>query len=44
MAVIAMGMRDDHSVEATDFGGQQLLAQVGSAIDQYPLAGTLDED
>jgi hypothetical protein len=44
VAVIAMGMGDDHAVEAADFRRQQLLAQVRTAVDQHALAGALDED
>ena len=44
MAVIAMSMRDDHAVEASDLCREQLLAEIGTAIDKHALTSAFDED
>ena len=44
MAMVAMGVGDDHAVEAADLGREQLLAKVGPAIDEHALAGAFDQD
>jgi hypothetical protein len=35
---------DDHTVQAADFSSEQLLSQVGAAIDEHAYARTLDQD
>ena len=44
VAVVSMGVRDDHRIETVDLGSEQLLAKIGSAVDQQPLACALKED
>jgi len=44
VAMIAMCMRDDNAREPANLRGQELLAQVRTAIDQQPLTGAFDED
>jgi hypothetical protein len=39
-----MSVGDYHAVNASDLDAQQLLAKVGPAIDQHPLAGAFDKD
>jgi hypothetical protein len=43
MAMIGMVVRDDNGVEIADAGVQQLLADIGPAVDQEPLSGALDQ-
>src|SRR5207253_7905801 len=44
VAMIAVGVGDDHAVERADASSKQLLAQVGTAIDQDAFAGAFDQD
>ena len=44
VAMVTMGMGDDDATEATDFGRQQLLAKIRSAIDQHSFSGAFDQD
>jgi hypothetical protein len=44
MAVIAMGVSDQHGIQASDLRREQLLPKVGPAIDQQALARTFDEE
>src|SRR4029079_2041066 len=44
VAMVAMGVGDDHCVEGPDTGVEQLLAQVRTAIDQDLRAGAFDQD
>ena len=44
VAMIAVGMGDDHPIEAADIGRKQLLAKVGTTIDEHAFAGAFDQD
>src|SRR4051794_37998217 len=44
MAMIAMGVGNDHSVEEARFRCQQLLAKVGPAVDEYLTAAAFHQD
>jgi hypothetical protein len=44
VAMVSVGVRDNYRIDAPDFCGEHLLAQVGPAIDQQPLIAALDQD
>src|SRR5690242_12412305 len=44
VAMVAMGVRDDDSVEPSHSRREQLLPKIGPAIDQHALAAALDQD
>ena len=44
MAMVGMIVGDDHAIDTVDLSGQQLSPHIGSAIDQQPLSGALDQD
>jgi hypothetical protein len=43
MAVIAVRVRHDHSVEAADLRREQLLPEIGPAVDEHTLIGALHQ-
>lgn len=43
MAMIGMVVRDDDAIEVPNAGIQQLLADIGPAVDEEPLSGDLDQ-
>ena len=44
VAMIGMVVGDHHPGEIGGFGGEQLFAHVGAAIDQHPRARAFDKD
>lgn len=42
--MVCMVVSDDQPIDIGEFGGKQLLAKIGPAIDQQMLAPTLDDD
>ena len=44
VAMVRMVMRDDHSVDGRDFRFEELLADVGAAVDEQPFLFALDQN
>ena len=42
--MVAVGVGHDHAVDPRDLGREQLLAKIGPAVDQHPLAAALHQD
>ena len=44
VAMIAVGMRDDHARQRSNVGSEELLPKVGATIHEQSLLGTPDQD
>jgi hypothetical protein len=42
--MVAVRVSDDHRIQTPDLRREQLLAQIGPAVDQQALVGAFDED